>query len=126
MLEKLGEVPLPPYLRRESMPSDVADYQTVFSDGGSTGSVAAPTAGLHFTEPILAALEAAGTRTSTLALHVGAGTFKPVEATEIAGHSMHRERVVLETASMREVAAACGRSLRAPGPAPPARSRLAS
>lgn len=105
VLEKLGEVPLPPYLRRESMPSDIADYQTVFSDGGSTGSVAAPTAGLHFTEPILAALEAAGTRTSTLALHVGAGTFKPVEAGTLGRHSMHRERVVIETASMREVAA---------------------
>lgn len=91
ILDAVGELPIPPYLNRETQDSDKTNYQTVYSK--IKGSVAAPTAGLHFTDKVLAAIDAAGVRREELTLHVGAGTFKPVKSEEIDGHTMHTEYV---------------------------------
>lgn len=91
ILDAVGELPIPPYLNRETQDSDKTTYQTVYSK--IRGSVAAPTAGLHFTDKVLAAIDAAGVRREELTLHVGAGTFKPVKSEEIDGHTMHTEYV---------------------------------
>lgn len=91
ILDAVGELPIPPYLNRETQDSDKTTYQTVYSK--IKGSVAAPTAGLHFTDKVLAAIDAAGVRREELTLHVGAGTFKPVKCEEIDGHTMHTEYV---------------------------------
>lgn len=91
ILDAVGELPIPPYLNRETQDSDKTTYQTVYSK--INGSVAAPTAGLHFTDKVLAAIDAAGVRREELTLHVGAGTFKPVKSEEIDGHTMHTEYV---------------------------------
>lgn len=93
ILEKFGKTPLPPYINREAEESDKEDYQTVYAE--NPGSVACPTAGLHMTPEIMAELEAKGVRIARLTLHVGAGTFKPVESTTIEGHVMHEERYTL-------------------------------
>jgi S-adenosylmethionine:tRNA ribosyltransferase-isomerase len=90
VLEHAGKLPLPPYMKREVQREDLERYQTVYAQ--AAGSVAAPTAGLHFTPEVLAALDERQVRTARLTLHVGAGTFKPVEAETVAGHAMHRER----------------------------------
>ena len=90
VLEAVGELPIPPYLNRETQESDKTTYQTVYSK--IKGSVAAPTAGLHFTERVLADLDAHGINREEVTLHVGAGTFKPVKSEEIAGHEMHTEK----------------------------------
>ena len=84
-----GEVPLPPYITHVAGADDEARYQTVYAR--APGAVAAPTAGLHFDEPLLAALEAKGVARASLTLHVGAGTFQPVRSDDIAGHVMHSE-----------------------------------
>lgn len=91
ILEAVGELPIPPYLNRETEESDNRTYQTVYSK--KKGSVAAPTAGLHFTESVLTALDEHGIDREELTLHVGAGTFKPVKSEEIAGHEMHTEYI---------------------------------
>jgi S-adenosylmethionine:tRNA ribosyltransferase-isomerase len=98
-IERHGHVPLPPYIERPDRPSDAERYQTVYAT--ENGSVAAPTAGLHFTPELLAALEAKGVRRADVLLHVGAGTFKPVEAEWLDAHRMHEEwyRVSAETAA---------------------------
>jgi S-adenosylmethionine:tRNA ribosyltransferase-isomerase len=88
-LARYGEVPLPPYIRRAPTPADRARYQTVYAE--HDGSVAAPTAGLHFTAPLLEQLEWRGTAVASVDLHVGPGTFKPVEVDELAEHRMHAE-----------------------------------
>ncbi|MGH7530409.1 MAG: tRNA preQ1(34) S-adenosylmethionine ribosyltransferase-isomerase QueA [Gemmatimonadales bacterium] len=88
-LATYGQVPLPPYIRRQPEAADRERYQTVYAD--REGSVAAPTAGLHFTTALLAELRARGVLLAALALHVGPGTFKPVESEEIAAHHMHPE-----------------------------------
>jgi S-adenosylmethionine:tRNA ribosyltransferase-isomerase len=88
-LQLHGEVPLPPYVERAAGPEDRERYQTVFAR--ERGSVAAPTAGLHFTAELLTALEAKGVRIVRLVLHVGVGTFRPVEAEDPAEHRMHSE-----------------------------------
>jgi S-adenosylmethionine:tRNA ribosyltransferase-isomerase len=88
-IERFGHVPLPPYVDRGDEPVDLERYQTVYAR--ERGSVAAPTAGLHFTAELLAALEAKGVRRAELVLHVGAGTFKPVESEDPAAHVMHSE-----------------------------------
>jgi len=88
LLEVAGELPIPPYLNRETQESDKETYQTVYSK--IKGSVAAPTAGLHFTERVLAALDERGIDREELTLHVGAGTFKPVKSEEIEGHECIR------------------------------------
>lgn len=92
-LEGCGRIPIPPYLNRESEDSDEIRYQTVYSQ--EEGSVAAPTAGLHFTKEILAELNDRGVRVTELTLHVGAGTFRPVKAEMIGEHDMHTEHLVV-------------------------------
>ena len=97
-LERVGRAPLPPYIKRptESDPDragDIERYQTVYAR--APGAVAAPTAGLHFTPEVFAALDARGVRRTTLTLHVGLGTFKPVAADRIEDHVMHAERFEL-------------------------------
>lgn len=93
VLEGCGRIPIPPYLNRESEESDEIRYQTVYSR--EEGSVAAPTAGLHFTKEILADLETKGVNVCDLTLHVGAGTFRPVKADTIGEHDMHTEHVII-------------------------------
>lgn len=93
VLEGGGKIPIPPYLNRESEESDKVRYQTVYSK--EEGSVAAPTAGLHFTESILDDLKNEGVNIRELTLHVGAGTFRPVKAERIGGHDMHTEHIVI-------------------------------
>jgi len=88
-LERHGHMPLPPYLGRDDEPLDRERYQTVYAR--EPGSVAAPTAGLHFTPEVLAAVEAAGVKRVTVTLHVGIGTFRPVDADDLAQHEMHEE-----------------------------------
>jgi S-adenosylmethionine:tRNA ribosyltransferase-isomerase len=92
-IEKYGHIPLPPYITRADQPSDVERYQTVYAD--ESGSVAAPTAGLHFTPEMLDSLAAKGVKRADLILHVGAGTFKPVETEHPADHVMHEESYTL-------------------------------
>ncbi len=89
LMEQHGHVPIPPYLDREDTPSDTVDYQTVFAR--VAGSVAAPTAGLHFDAVLLGRLTEAGVEVATLTLHVGAGTFSPVRTQRIEDHRMHAE-----------------------------------
>ncbi|MBI1809922.1 MAG: tRNA preQ1(34) S-adenosylmethionine ribosyltransferase-isomerase QueA [Gemmatimonadetes bacterium] len=88
-IERHGHIPLPPYIERGDTPADVERYQTVYAD--QRGSVAAPTAGLHFTPELLAALAAKGVARADVLLHVGAGTFRPVEVDDPADHVMHEE-----------------------------------
>lgn len=89
LLLKLGEMPLPPYIERHADAGDMERYQTVYAR--APGAVAAPTAGLHFDEPLLAALRERGVGFGYVTLHVGAGTFQPVRAENISDHHMHRE-----------------------------------
>jgi S-adenosylmethionine:tRNA ribosyltransferase-isomerase len=103
-LERHGHVPLPPYLERDDEPLDRERYQTVYAR--ENGSVAAPTAGLHFTPEILAALEGRGVARAALTLHVGMGTFRPVEAEQIDAHEMHREWYSVPEAAATAVNAA--------------------
>ncbi len=88
-LERNGHVPLPPYIRRSDLPEDEERYQTVYSR--AVGSAACPTAGLHFTDGILAALDASGVRRVAVTLHVGLGTFLPVRSDTVEDHAMHEE-----------------------------------
>ena len=99
-LAKYGEVPLPPYIRRLPRPEDRERYQTVYAE--HDGSVAAPTAGLHFTPELLERVKRRGTALATLDLQIGPGTFKPVEVDDLADHRMHAEayRVSDETAGL--------------------------
>ena len=96
-IERYGHVPLPPYIQRPDRAEDADRYQTVYAE--QPGSVAAPTAGLHFTSELLAALAAKGVHRANLVLHVGAGTFKPVETDDPAEHTMHDERYVVPDAT---------------------------
>ena len=89
VLEAVGVLPIPPYLHRETEAQDLQTYQTVYSK--VKGSVAAPTAGLHFTPAVLAKLDARGMEREEVTLHVGAGTFRPVKSDTIGGHAMHTE-----------------------------------
>jgi S-adenosylmethionine:tRNA-ribosyltransferase-isomerase (queuine synthetase) len=91
ILESMGELPIPPYLNRETQESDLTTYQTVYSK--IKGSVAAPTAGLHFTDKVLADIDSHGIERDEVTLHVGAGTFKPVKSEDISGHEMHTEYI---------------------------------
>ena len=89
VIDACGELPIPPYLNRKTEESDLRTYQTVYSK--VKGSVAAPTAGLHFTPAVLNAIDRRGIERAELTLHVGAGTFKPVKSERIEGHEMHSE-----------------------------------
>ena len=91
IIDTMGELPIPPYLNRETQESDKTTYQTVYSK--IKGSVAAPTAGLHFTPEVLSDLDAHGIEREELTLHVGAGTFRPVKSEEMEGHEMHTEYI---------------------------------
>ncbi|MCG8413913.1 MAG: tRNA preQ1(34) S-adenosylmethionine ribosyltransferase-isomerase QueA [Pseudomonadales bacterium] len=91
LVERYGHMPLPPYIKRADDIEDQSRYQTVYSR--NPGAVAAPTAGLHFDEPLLARLESRGVGFAFLTLHVGAGTFQPVRVEHIQQHRMHRERI---------------------------------
>jgi len=93
IIEHAGSLPIPPYLNRETEPSDLERYQTVYSK--IKGSVAAPTAGLHFTEKVFNHLKEEGHELAELTLHVGAGTFQPVKSETISGHEMHSEHLYI-------------------------------
>ncbi|MGD8600554.1 MAG: tRNA preQ1(34) S-adenosylmethionine ribosyltransferase-isomerase QueA, partial [Gemmatimonadota bacterium] len=114
-LERHGHMPLPPYLAREDEPLDRDRYQTVYAR--EPGSVAAPTAGLHFTPELLAALEAEGVSRTAVTLHVGIGTFRPVDGPDIGSHQMHEEwyEVPAETADRVNAARDEGRRVWAVG-----------
>ena len=103
-LERHGEVPLPPYIARSLEPADAERYQTVYAR--ERGAVAAPTAGLHFDEPMLAQLRARGIVIASLTLHVGAGTFEPVDEQDLSQHRMHAERYEIPPATVEAIAAA--------------------
>ena len=103
-LERLGHVPLPPYIRRPDLPADRERYQTVYAS--RPGAIAAPTAGLHFSDELLASLAGAGIDRAALTLHVGIGTFKPVTAPLVSDHRMDRERYEIP----EETAAAVARA----------------
>lgn len=107
VLDAIGEIPIPPYLNRSTEPSDSEDYQTVYSH--IEGSVAAPTAGLHFTEATLAALDSRGIRRRELTLHVGAGTFQPVKSDVIGDHQMHTEFISVTRSLIDDLINAPGR-----------------
>ena len=99
VLELAGKLPLPPYLNREAEETDSNRYQTIYAT--NQGAVAAPTAGLHFTEDVLANLIQRGIKQSEVTLHVGAGTFKPVKAAAMAGHQMHAEEIYVSAETIR-------------------------
>ncbi|WP_302607571.1 S-adenosylmethionine:tRNA ribosyltransferase-isomerase [uncultured Bacteroides sp.] len=109
ILEVFGELPIPPYLNRETQESDKETYQTVYSK--IKGSVAAPTAGLHFTPRVLDALRNKGVELEELTLHVGAGTFKPVKSEEIEGHEMHTEYISVSRNTLEKLIAHDGKAV---------------
>ncbi len=104
VLEKVGSLPLPPYIEHRPTASDENRYQTVYAK--HDGSVAAPTAGLHFDDALFAALDAKGVQRSFVTLHVGAGTFQPVRTTNLDEHQMHSERFQVEEACARAISQA--------------------
>lgn len=101
VLEICGTIPIPPYLNRENEALDVERYQTLYAK--IRGSVAAPTAGLHFTEKVLEEIKARGIDMETVCLHVGAGTFLPVKDSEVSKHSMHREPFVVSLDFLKDI-----------------------
>ncbi|MEZ5609125.1 MAG: tRNA preQ1(34) S-adenosylmethionine ribosyltransferase-isomerase QueA [Rhodocyclaceae bacterium] len=103
LLERHGKLPLPPYIQRAAGEADESRYQTVFAR--DPGSVAAPTAGLHFDEALLERIEAHGANCAWLTLHVGAGTFQPVRVDDLGEHRMHRERYVIPQETVDAIAA---------------------
>ncbi len=109
VLDAIGELPIPPYLNRDTEESDLKTYQTVYSK--IKGSVAAPTAGLHFTERVLADLDKRGIERNEVTLHVGAGTFKPVKSEEIARHTMHAEWIAVRRESIERLLAHGGKCI---------------
>lgn len=109
ILEVFGELPIPPYLNRETQESDKETYQTVYSK--IKGSVAAPTAGLHFTQRVLDALSQKGVDLEEVTLHVGAGTFKPVKSKEIEGHEMHTEYISVNRSTIEKLLAHGGEAI---------------
>ncbi len=115
LLERAGSVPLPPYITHQPDASDAARYQTIYAR--EQGAVAAPTAGLHFDDALLAALKARGVTLAWLTLHVGAGTFQPVRVEDLAEHRMHSEWYALPQSTVDAIAAAraAGRSVIAVG-----------
>ena len=109
ILEVFGELPIPPYLNRDTQESDKETYQTVYSK--IKGSVAAPTAGLHFTPRVLESLQQKGVELEELTLHVGAGTFKPVKSEEIEGHEMHTEYISVSINTLKKLVSHRGRAI---------------
>ena len=109
ILDAIGELPIPPYLNRKTEESDKTTYQTVYSK--IKGSVAAPTAGLHFTQQVLESLDRKGVEREELTLHVGAGTFKPVKSDEIGGHDMHTEHIAVKRTTIERLIAHGGEAV---------------
>jgi S-adenosylmethionine:tRNA ribosyltransferase-isomerase len=102
-VEKLGHMPLPPYIAREDRPEDRERYQTVYARAETTGSVAAPTAGLHFTPQILAHIRERGVEIAELTLHVGLGTFQPVHVENVEEHKLHRESFSISKVAAEQI-----------------------
>lgn len=106
LLEKAGELPIPPYLHRKTEESDLTSYQTVYSK--IKGSVAAPTAGLHFTDEVFESLKPKQIEIEEVTLHVGAGTFQPVKTRDIAEHHMHTEVISVQRSTIEHLIPKCG------------------
>ena len=109
ILDAIGELPIPPYLNRNTEESDKSTYQTVYSR--IKGSVAAPTAGLHFTEEVLKTIENQGITREEVTLHVGAGTFRPVKSETIEGHEMHSEHISVRRQTIENLIRHGGRAI---------------
>lgn len=109
VLEAAGEIPLPPYLHRDAEPDDRDRYQTVFAR--YNGSVAAPTAGLHFTKPLMEALHQQGFAFDEVTLHVGAGTFRPVATETIGEHAMHSETIIVRKSLIQNLIKQIGKPI---------------
>ena len=109
VIDAVGELPIPPYLNRKTEESDKTTYQTVYSK--IKGSVAAPTAGLHFTERVLADIDAKGIEREEVTLHVGAGTFRPVKSEDIGGHDMHTEHIAVHRHTIERLLAHGGEAI---------------
>ena len=109
ILDAMGELPIPPYLNRDTQESDKTTYQTVYSK--IKGSVAAPTAGLHFTERVLRDVDAHGIEREELTLHVGAGTFRPVKSETIGEHAMHTEYIAVLRHTIERLIAHGGKAI---------------
>ncbi|HZP17809.1 MAG TPA: tRNA preQ1(34) S-adenosylmethionine ribosyltransferase-isomerase QueA [Terriglobales bacterium] len=109
-LERLGHVPLPPYISREDRPADRERYQTVYAR--EPGSVAAPTAGLHFTPEVLASMEQRGIETATITLHVGLGTFQPARVQRVEEHKLHSEAFSVSRDAAQKINRALGEKRR--------------
>jgi S-adenosylmethionine:tRNA ribosyltransferase-isomerase len=109
VIDAVGELPIPPYLNRKTQESDKTTYQTVYSK--IKGSVAAPTAGLHFTERVLADIDAKGIEREEVTLHVGAGTFRPVKSEDIGGHDMHTEHIAVHRHTIERLLAHGGEAI---------------
>jgi S-adenosylmethionine:tRNA ribosyltransferase-isomerase len=112
VVEKLGHVPLPPYITRPDRPADRERYQTVYARPEARGSIAAPTAGLHFTPEILAAIRERGIEMAEITLHVGLGTFQPVHVQNVEEHSLHRESYSISEAVAAQLNTALARKRR--------------
>lgn len=106
IVEAAGHVPLPPYLNREEVEEDKDRYQTVFSE--LEGAVAAPTAGLHFTDKILSQLRKKGVKQDRVTLHVSAGTFRPIKDTDFKNHDMHNERIIVNRDNIKNILTSTG------------------
>ena len=109
VIDVVGELPIPPYLNRKTQESDKTTYQTVYSK--IKGSVAAPTAGLHFTPKVLADIDAKGIEREEVTLHVGAGTFRPVKSEDIGGHEMHSEHIAVHRHTIERLLAHNGEAI---------------
>ena len=109
ILDAIGELPIPPYLNRDTEESDKSTYQTVYSR--IKGSVAAPTAGLHFTEEVLKTIDHQGITREEVTLHVGAGTFRPVKSETIEGHEMHSEHISVRRQTIENLIRHGGRAI---------------
>jgi S-adenosylmethionine:tRNA ribosyltransferase-isomerase len=103
LLQKIGHIPLPPYIKRGDEPLDRERYQTVFAE--RDGSIAAPTAGLHFSQALLQLLRENGVRTTMITLHIGIGTFTPVKVSHIEDHAMEAEWIEISEETAREIKA---------------------
>ena len=101
ILERIGHIPLPPYIKRGDEPLDWERYQTVFAD--RNGSIAAPTAGLHFTHSLIQSLKEKGVRTTSVTLHIGVGTFSPIKTCDVEDHTMESEWIEISEETAREI-----------------------
>lgn len=113
IIDAAGETPLPPYIKRKADEADKKNYQTIYA--AHDGSVAAPTAGLHFTEGIFSSFEKKNIATAYVTLHVGAGTFKPVKADTMQGHEMHTEWISVEIGAIKKIVHHLGNTIVATG-----------